>query len=189
MQRLVNKGSDAIPNMACLIGLVVIGAAVTGSSAPLGNAQAPQGGTFYYNISTEPPTLNPITSTDVSASRVQGYVMDSLMERDEETYEWQPSLAQKAETSADGRTFTFTIRRGAKFHDGKEITATGVRRGGQSVRGEYAPHRVQALPGERVDPVTDALAVYAVRVDLDAGRPGLLRVRITAAAAELGGAV
>ena len=116
-----------IRNMACLVGLVIIVAAVTGSSAPLGNAQAPQGGTFYLNISAEPPTLNPITSTDAYASRVQGYVMDNLMERDEDTYEWQPSLAEKAETSADGRTFTFTIRRGAKFHDGKEITAEDVK--------------------------------------------------------------
>ena len=116
-----------VRNMAGLVGLVIIVAAVTGSSAPLGNAQAPQGGTFYFSISAEPPTLNPITSTDASAARVQSYVMDNLMERDEETYEWQPSLAEKVETSADGRTFTFTIRRGAKFHDGKEITAEDIK--------------------------------------------------------------
>ena len=62
----------SVRNMACLIGLVIIVAAVTGSSAPLGNTQAPQGGTFYFSISAEPPTLNPITSTDASAARVQG---------------------------------------------------------------------------------------------------------------------
>ena len=67
-----------------------------------------------------------------------------------------------------------------------QTASTRVRRGGQSVRGEYAAHRVQALPGERADPVADALTVYAVRVDLDAGRPGLLRFRAAAADAELG---
>lgn len=116
-----------VRNMVGLVGLVIIVAAVARSSASLGNAQAPQGGTFYVNLSAEPPTLNPITSTDVAAARVQGYVLDSLMERNEETYAWQPSLAEKVETSADGRTFTFTIRRGAKFHDGKEVTAEDVK--------------------------------------------------------------
>jgi peptide/nickel transport system substrate-binding protein/microcin C transport system substrate-binding protein len=116
-----------VRTMAGFVGLVLSVAAATGSSTPLGNPQAPQGGTLYYNLSAEPPTLNPITSTDGAAARVHSYVMDALMYRDEDTYGWQPALAEQVETSADGRTYTFTIRQGARFHDGKEITAEDVK--------------------------------------------------------------
>jgi microcin C transport system substrate-binding protein len=97
---------------------------------PLSFAQAaipaPKG-TFNYNLSKEPTTLNPITSTDAYASTVQAYVMDTLMTRNENTYDWQPALAEKAETSKDGTTFTFTIREGVKFHDGKPVTVEDVK--------------------------------------------------------------
>lgn len=113
--------------MACAVVLAVVTISVVDAQESLGNTQAPRGGTFYFNLSIEPKTLNPITSTDAYASRVQSYVMDTLMERNEDTYAWQPALAEKVETSEDGKRFTFTIRKGATFHDGKEITAEDVK--------------------------------------------------------------
>lgn len=92
-----------------------------------GNPNAPQGGTFSFNLSGEPTTLNPITSTDLYSSTVHQYILDTLMVRSPETYEWIPSLAEKVEKGKDGKTFTFTIRQGAKFHDGKPITAEDVK--------------------------------------------------------------
>jgi oligopeptide transport system substrate-binding protein len=35
-----------------------------------------------------------------------------------------PDLAQKWEISPDGKTYTFTLRQGAKFHNGKEVKAS-----------------------------------------------------------------
>jgi len=95
--------------------------------APLSQAKPVKGGTFNFNLGAEPTTLNPLTSTDAYASRVQDYVTDFLMKRNEDTYEWEPSLATKGETSKDGKTFTFTLREGALFHDGKPVTAEDVK--------------------------------------------------------------
>lgn len=95
-------------------------------SQPSPAAVPTQGGTYNYNIGAEPTTLNPMTSTDAYASVVQGYVIDSLMNRNEDTYEWDPAIAEKGETSKDGKTFTFTIRQDAKFHDGKPVTVEDV---------------------------------------------------------------
>lgn len=110
-----------------IVSLITVMSTGISLAQTLGNPQAPQGGSFYINLGSEPKTLNPVTSTDAYASRVQAYVLDSLMSRDENTYEWQPELAEKAEISDDGQTFTFTIRKGATFHDGKPVTAEDVK--------------------------------------------------------------
>jgi ABC-type transport system substrate-binding protein len=39
----------------------------------------------------------------------------------------KPQLAERWETSADGRTWTFHLRRGVKFHDGTPFNATAVK--------------------------------------------------------------
>ncbi|TNE95459.1 MAG: peptide ABC transporter substrate-binding protein [Deltaproteobacteria bacterium] len=93
----------------------------------LGNANAPKFGTFKYNLETAPTTLNALSSTDAYASRVQAYVLESLLERNVDTYEWEPSLATKWDISKDGTVFTFTLREGVQWHDGKPLTVEDVK--------------------------------------------------------------
>ncbi len=93
----------------------------------LGNASAPQNGTFYYNLRGEPPTLNPITMGDAYGFAIRGYVVDSLLGVNVDTYEMEPGLAESYEISKDGMTFTFKLRAGAKFHDGKPVTTEDVK--------------------------------------------------------------
>jgi microcin C transport system substrate-binding protein len=82
---------------------------------------------FAVNIGAEPSTLNPITSVDAVASDVQAYVMETLLTRNVDTYAWEPMLAEKWQVSADGREFSFTLREGVKWHDGKPVTVEDVK--------------------------------------------------------------
>ncbi len=100
---------------------------VTGGCTKKQAGTAQQPGTFYEQIDADPTTLNPITSADYYASSVQGYIFSTLLERDENNWDWVPSLAEKYEISKDGKTFTFTIRDGVKWHDGKPVTAEDVK--------------------------------------------------------------
>ncbi len=83
--------------------------------------------TFFYNLGSEPENLHPIRSTDVPSSIVQGYIMETLLQRNKDTYEWEPSLAKKWEVSPDGRTFTFELHKGLKWPDGRSLTAQDVK--------------------------------------------------------------
>ncbi len=91
------------------------------------NRTAPVGGNFTRNIQGEPPTIHPIAAADLYARFVHDYTMDSLAARNPETYEFEPRLAEKWESTKDQKVFTFTLRKDATFHDGKPVTAEDVK--------------------------------------------------------------
>src|SRR3569833_3434101 len=71
-------------------------------------------------------TITPLVSTDAYAAEVQGYIQESLLTRDPVTLEWLGLIAERWQVSADGLTFTFQLREGVKFSDGKDLTADEV---------------------------------------------------------------
>jgi microcin C transport system substrate-binding protein len=91
------------------------------------NPNAKVGGNFYFNLRGEPNTLHPITATDLYARRIHDLTMDCLADHSYTTYEMEPHIAERWEISKDNREFTFYLRKNAKFHDGKPITAEDVK--------------------------------------------------------------
>ncbi|MBL7685097.1 MAG: peptide-binding protein [Deltaproteobacteria bacterium] len=79
-----------------------------------------------WQLGSEPDTLNHLTATDAYESRINSFVFDSLIERDNETLEWKPKLASSWEVSDNKMQFTFHLRRDVKWHDGKPFTADDV---------------------------------------------------------------
>jgi len=71
-------------------------------------------------------TITPLVSSDAYAADVQSYIQESLLTRDPETLEWLGLIAESWQVSEDGLTFTFQLRKGVKFSDGKELTADDV---------------------------------------------------------------
>jgi peptide/nickel transport system substrate-binding protein/microcin C transport system substrate-binding protein len=92
-----------------------------------GSKDAKFGGTFYDNLGGEPTTLNPLTSTDVYASGVQAYVLETLLSRSEDTYEYTPNLAKSYTVSKDNKFFEFELRDGVTWQDGKPLTIEDVK--------------------------------------------------------------
>ncbi|MEX0614491.1 MAG: ABC transporter substrate-binding protein, partial [Methylophaga sp.] len=71
-------------------------------------------------------TLTPLVSADAYSADVQNYVLESLLVRDPDTLKWQGLLADDWQTSDDGLTITFTLKRGINFSDGEPLTAKDV---------------------------------------------------------------
>lgn len=70
--------------------------------------------------------LTPLVSTDIYQSRVEQYVLDSLIAYDPETLQWRSRLATSWEVSPDGLTYSYKMRPDAVFSDGSPVTSEDV---------------------------------------------------------------
>jgi ABC-type transport system substrate-binding protein len=99
----------------------------TGSQAtttPSGAAQ--RGGTLVVAFNADPETLDPHISTALLAARVLALMHDNLINRDYDG-SFKPALAEKWDMSPDGKVYTFTLKKGVKFHSGKDFTSADVK--------------------------------------------------------------
>ena len=78
------------------------------------------------HLSSEPATLNPITATDAYESVINGYIYESLLDLDNDTLELVPRLAERWEVSDDKLQFTFTLKDGLHWQDGKALTTEDI---------------------------------------------------------------
>jgi len=91
-----------------------------------GGESAPTRKTIIDSRDTyDPRSLDPALSTDVPTGRVVAYVFDGLT-RFTPDAKVVPGLAKSWEVSPDGITYTFHLRSGVKFHDGRPFTAKNV---------------------------------------------------------------
>ncbi|MFN7134002.1 MAG: ABC transporter substrate-binding protein, partial [Myxococcales bacterium] len=100
--------------------------------ADVGRGEPKRGGTLTIRVHNEPPHLSShvLDPRDLVATRITiGRVYDTLLKvdaKDHPRYGLRPSAAESWEESKDHLTYTFHLRRGMKFHDGRPVTAHDV---------------------------------------------------------------
>ncbi len=82
--------------------------------------------TLTMHMGAEPGTLNPITATDAYSHAINLRIYETLVERDYETLEIIPQLAERWEISPDKMRFRFYLKKGVLWSDGVEFTADDV---------------------------------------------------------------
>jgi oligopeptide transport system substrate-binding protein len=75
------------------------------------------------NDSTEPNSYDPTQQTYTYEAGVGRAVFETLLKPKADGTDVQPAAAEKYEVSADGLTYTFHLRSGAKWSDGRAVTA------------------------------------------------------------------
>jgi peptide/nickel transport system substrate-binding protein len=89
-------------------------------SSPV-SAQTPKkGGTLVVGMSQDLPGLDPHPSTSTITYQVLSLVYQGLVDFDRDL-KIKPVLAESWTTSGDGRTWTFKLRKGVKFHNGRAV--------------------------------------------------------------------
>lgn len=91
-----------------------------------GGAPAAPGKTLEYSLSIDPSSLDPALSTDVQTGEVVALLFDNLVQFDADGLV-QPGLASRWDVDPSGAVYTFHLRSGPAFHDGRPIRAANVR--------------------------------------------------------------
>ncbi len=81
------------------------------------------GGTINYFLG-EPVALDPAFSQEGEGLQVTKELFDGLIDYDPKTALAIPAVATKWKSNAAGDSWTFQLRRGVKFHNGREVTAS-----------------------------------------------------------------
>ena len=83
------------------------------------------GGDLVFAGEAKLNSLDQHTSNTISTRNVAMNIFESLMTRDE-TNQPIPELAESVEEAPDHLTYTFKLRQGIKFHNGKDLTTADV---------------------------------------------------------------
>jgi len=127
-----------------------------------------------------PVTLDPAISADMSSHTYVMQIFSGLVRLDHEL-NIVPDIAESWEKSADGKTYTFRLRQGVRFHNGREVKAADFKYSweracdpdtGSGTAATYLGDIVGAkdmLAGETAEIIgVEVIGDYVFRVTIDA---------------------
>lgn len=135
----------SLPSIMALNGLASV-TGVSASSLQTPVAEPVAGGTLTLGVQADPAELDPHMTSLTAAWHVLEHVYETLVTTDE-TLAPLPALAEEWTVSDDGLVYTFNLRQGVLFHNGREFVADDVR---------YSFERI--LDPATASPVVDELA-------------------------------
>jgi peptide/nickel transport system substrate-binding protein/oligopeptide transport system substrate-binding protein len=90
------------------------------------DSNAKSGGNIVVTYKDDVATLDPAIGYDWQTWSMIKSLFDGLMDYDPGTTDLRPGLAESYTISDDGMVFTFEMRNGVQFHNGREMTAEDV---------------------------------------------------------------
>jgi peptide/nickel transport system substrate-binding protein len=109
------RGKRGFAALVAASSLIVLGAAGAASNV-----------TFIYAGASDPTYLDPALVSDGESFRIARQIFESLVALKPGTTQVVPELATKWRVGRDGKTWTFNLRRGVKFHDGTPFNSAAV---------------------------------------------------------------
>ncbi|MDO5603642.1 MAG: ABC transporter substrate-binding protein [Paracoccus sp. (in: a-proteobacteria)] len=104
--------------------LLLAGAAAAALSAPAFAQEVTRGGTVFVHMNSEQGVLNPALRASTGVYQITGRFMEPLIDK---TYDgYVGVLATEWSSSEDGKTITFKLRDGVRWHDGETFDCEDV---------------------------------------------------------------
>jgi len=107
---------------ACTVAVVAVLLWLCSSHAASAPGAERHGGDYRVPLASEPISLDPAFITDIYSVNVAMNLFDGLVEFDKDL-NVVPAIAKVWKISRDHLTYTFFLRRGVMFHNGREVTA------------------------------------------------------------------
>ena len=156
----------------------------TGCGGPPGTGEQAGARRLRTHLEADPAMIDPITYSELLAGDVIGNMYESFAALDE-SGETVPSLATSWEVHEDHLGFRFHLRRGVRFHSGRELTGHDVawslaallipgNRGGLNAKYAAAIEGADAVRAGETDALSGVTVVDDHTVDIRFGAPEVL---------------
>ena len=106
---------------------LMAGTALAGSISASKAEEAKNGGSYTIVYKDDLNTLDPAIGYDFQNWSTIKAIFDGLMDYKHGTNDLIPDLAESYTISPDGKTYTFKLRHGVKFQNGREMKAADVK--------------------------------------------------------------
>jgi peptide/nickel transport system substrate-binding protein len=159
-------------------GVVAAGAVAAGSIAgtargavrkkeTFSTSKVKHGGRIIWALEQDPVHVAPFAAILTSNHWGKQAAYDSLVEWDKEL-NLKPALATSWKIAADQRSITFNLRKGVKFHNGKELDAGDVKYSVEQMLAAPLPGSVSTLTQIPSFAGVDVVSKYVARLNLKA---------------------
>ncbi len=110
--------------LAAFLSMAMVAGLATGCGTPGGgksDGDSADGKVFRYAVNTLPTTLDPTKGQSIGDNEIQHAITEGLTRNT--AGDIKPGIAESWDESEDGLTYTFHLRKDAKWSDGEPITA------------------------------------------------------------------
>lgn len=155
-----------------LLAVVLIGCNNSGATIdePQEESKEQEDSVLRVAMSDQPLTLDRHITTALSTEQTVRLINETLVTVDS-NYQVTPMLAETFDISEDGKTITFHLREGVKFHNGKEMTSEDV----VASMNRWKEHF--AIAKEKLENSTfEAVDTYTVELQLDQAQADIMDV-------------
>ncbi|MFK8035733.1 MAG: ABC transporter substrate-binding protein [Hyphomicrobiales bacterium] len=118
---------NCLLNTVAATAIAIMTAGAPAIAAEMLDPNAKPGGDIVVTYKDDVATLDPAIGYDWQNWSMIKSLFDGLMDYEPGTTNLRPGLAESYEVSDDGQAFTFKLRSGVKFHNGREMTAEDVK--------------------------------------------------------------
>jgi peptide/nickel transport system substrate-binding protein len=155
-------------SLTCLAGILLVSACSSGGS-PTGTSsltagRPQQGGAITVGIAGPPGSLDPAVTALDEAGEIDRQIFDSLV-YETPSHQYSPWLATSWKISPNGKSYTFTLRKGVTFQDGTPFNAAAVKFNLDRI---VNPKTGSELANQLIAPYSSSQVInnYAIKVNL-----------------------
>jgi peptide/nickel transport system substrate-binding protein len=135
-----------------------------GASTAAAGGTPKKGGVLKVGLQADPTSLDPHKQSLTALFHVTEHVYGTLVRINKDLLP-EPDLAEKWDVSSDGKTYTFTLRKGVKFHNGRGFAASDVKYSYERILAKEtaSPNAALLAPVDKVDAPNDTTVVVTLK--------------------------
>ena len=125
-QKVMPMRAPRFRTAAAVAAVAALGLAAAGCASERDPEKPTKPEKLVFGVAGDPKTLDPALASDGESFRVARQIYETLVAPEEGTAKIGPGLATDFKPDSTGLVWTFTLKKGVKFHDGTEFNAEAV---------------------------------------------------------------